>query len=206
MRNFQSWLIVAVMGVTVVSRSLWAQTPKDIPPDHWAYKMVKELLQKGYFSLYDDGTFKGDKAVDRLTLAGIVSKLLSEVGKKEIPTISKRELEDLKTLSEEFKDEIIDFKEKSAALETRLKKMEEEQKLLNDSLTRIVDETGEMMNKLASDLEDLKNVQKQDKLELQAKIESLRDDLEKQKRANRRAHSTMWIGIIVAFVAGLATN
>jgi len=194
------------MGFIVLSRPIWAQAPKDIPPDHWAYKMVKELLQKGYFSLYDDGTFKGDKAVDRLTLAGIVSKLLDEVGKKEIPTISRRELEDLKKLSEEFKDEIIDFKEKSAALDDRLKKMEEEQKLLNDALTRIVDETGEMMNRLASDLEALKTTQKQDKLELEAKIESLRSDLEKEKRANRRAHSTMWIGIIVAFIAGLATH
>ncbi|MGH8103429.1 MAG: S-layer homology domain-containing protein [bacterium] len=183
-----------------------AQTPSDTPTDHWAYKSVKELLAKGYFSLYDDGTFKGDKPVDRLTMVNIVTKLIDEVNKKQTPQVSVKDLQDLKKLAEEFKDEIIDFKEKNAALDTRLSKLEEEQKIMQQDLTRNIDETEQALG-------DIKDQMAKDKKELLAKIDvltgevkMLRTDFVKEKKANRRAHSTMWLGIVAALVVGLASN
>lgn len=195
-----------ILACTGLAAAASGPAPTDIPPDHWAYKAVKELLARGYFSLYDDGTFKGDRPVDRLALVNIVTKLLDEVQKKETPPVSLRDLQDLKKLSEEFKDEIIDYKEKSAALETRISKLEEEQKILQQDLTRNVDETqtalANIQGQMAKDKKEL--LGKMD--DLQGEVKTLRLDFEKERNANRRAHRNLWVGIVVALVAGLAVK
>ena len=50
----------------------WAQTVRDVPPNHWAYEAVMELVNRGYIAI-DDGLFAGDQPVDRFTLATVVA-------------------------------------------------------------------------------------------------------------------------------------
>ena len=48
----------------------------DVPKGHWAYDFVKDLSDKGYLVGYPDGTFKGDKAMNRYEFATALYRAL----------------------------------------------------------------------------------------------------------------------------------
>lgn len=48
----------------------------DVPSGHWAYDFVKDLSDKGYLVGYPDGTFKGDKAMNRYEFATALYRAL----------------------------------------------------------------------------------------------------------------------------------
>ena len=48
----------------------------DVPTDHWAYKYVKSLADRGYLEGYPDGEFKGDRALTRYEYAAIIYRAL----------------------------------------------------------------------------------------------------------------------------------
>ena len=52
---------------------------KDVPPDHWAYQAVVSLVNRGFLSTYEDGSFQGNNPVDRYTLATTVARILDEI-------------------------------------------------------------------------------------------------------------------------------
>ena len=56
----------------------------DVPADHWAYEGVQKLVQEGYLGLYTDGTFQGQRPVDRYTLVSVVGQLLVDIEKAQL--------------------------------------------------------------------------------------------------------------------------
>ncbi len=53
-----------------------AATFSDLSTNHWAYKNINEMYDKGFVSGYTDGTFKPDKAITREEFVTILSKFL----------------------------------------------------------------------------------------------------------------------------------
>lgn len=92
---------LAVGGIAAV-----AEAPKDVPSGHIASESVNLLISKGYLPLYDDGTFKGNNAVDRYTFAIAISRLLKdmEVGRVKV---SDDDMKLVQKLSTEFREELV---------------------------------------------------------------------------------------------------
>jgi S-layer homology domain len=66
----------------------------DLSPDHWAYKAVKNLIERyGVLSGYDDKTFQGNRPLSRYEFAASLSALMEQ-----IQTYSKIQQDDLVTL------------------------------------------------------------------------------------------------------------
>jgi len=49
---------------------------QDVPPDHWAYRSVQDLVQSGLLRGYEGEMFRGDQVVTRYELAMLVSRML----------------------------------------------------------------------------------------------------------------------------------
>jgi len=49
----------------------------DVPPDHWAYEAIMDLVRRGILSGYPDGTFKPDNPVKRSETAVILTKVFN---------------------------------------------------------------------------------------------------------------------------------
>ena len=49
----------------------------DVPPGHWAYEAIMDLVQRGILSGYPDGTFKPDNPVKRSETAVILTKVFA---------------------------------------------------------------------------------------------------------------------------------
>lgn len=75
---------------------------EDIPPDHWAYSSIKNLVENGIIP-QDGYTFRGETNVKRYDFAYSLSKLLNKV---ELEKANKKDLLVLENLVSEFTSEL----------------------------------------------------------------------------------------------------
>lgn len=107
----------------------------DVPPDHWAYQAIISLVEKGYLGLYDDGTFQGNKPVDRYTLAVALAKILAQVESGSV-TPSEEDLKTLRNLSTEFRTELAELAKQVENLDARVLALEKQLNVTRDDLAK----------------------------------------------------------------------
>jgi len=72
----------AALVITVllaISLPVFAQEFPDVPPDHWAYDAVQELVDAGVIQGYPDGTFGGKRAMSRYEFAEALAKAIPAI-------------------------------------------------------------------------------------------------------------------------------
>jgi len=75
----------------------------DVPMNHWAYDAIGQLAARGVLSGYPDGTYKGNQPTTRYEMASALARALAVV---DMTKASKQDVEMLKKLVVEFKDEL----------------------------------------------------------------------------------------------------
>ncbi|MBI5078997.1 S-layer homology domain-containing protein [Candidatus Saganbacteria bacterium] len=70
---------------------------RDVPPDHWAASAVYDLIKLGVTKGYPDGTFRGNKPINRYETAIFLSKLAKALSGQDFKT-------DIKTLRDQITD------------------------------------------------------------------------------------------------------
>ncbi|MDR1730986.1 MAG: S-layer homology domain-containing protein [Synergistaceae bacterium] len=93
----------------------------DVPLNHWAYDAIGQLAAKGILSGYPDGTYKGKQPTTRYEMASALARALAVV---DMTKASKQDVEMLKKLVVEFKDELDALGVKVDTFDARLKKIE----------------------------------------------------------------------------------
>jgi hypothetical protein len=99
---------VAVAAVAVLAAfaapAFAATNPfMDVPLNHWAYDAIGQLAAQGILSGYPDGTYKGKQPTTRYEMASALARALAVV---DLTKASKADVEMLKRLVIEFKDEL----------------------------------------------------------------------------------------------------
>jgi len=96
--------LVAVAALVAFAAPAFAANPfMDVPMNHWAYDAVSQLAARGIVTGYPDGAFKGQWKATRYEMASVVARALAYV---DMNKASKEDLELLKKLVVEFKDEL----------------------------------------------------------------------------------------------------
>jgi len=126
----------------------------DVPPDHWAYQAVKQLVAQGYLGLYPDNTFRGNQPVDRYTLAVVVARLLNEALGGKTP-LGKEDAELLRRLTGEFRQELVALSMRTKTLEETLARYESEQKALGAELAGTSGEAVQARAQLAAAVREI---------------------------------------------------
>lgn len=117
-RVFCTVLALALLA-SPVARAQQA-TVKDVPPNHWAYQAVVKLVNEGYLEVYQDGSFRGDRPVDRYTLARVVARLLDEMS-RDTGRVTEEDVQLLRKLSTEFRSELVQLASSEEDVRNRLK-------------------------------------------------------------------------------------
>ncbi len=182
--------------------------PSDVPPSHWAYQAVKTLIDKGYLQLYQDQTFQGDRPVDRYTLAMVIAKVLNEIAGGKAAT-SQEDVALLRSLTNEFRSELVDVNSKSNVFMTKLLQVSKENLVIKEDLTKVnvriqslSDEQAELRKQVKGMIDEILAVQERVK-KLEDDNQRLRYELEQvrsQAETTRKKHQ-MWL--IVAVILGL---
>jgi hypothetical protein len=189
------FLALAVMLFTITMSALADDNnnPADVPTNHWAYKAVKLLIDKGYLQLYQDQTFQGDKPVDRYTMAVIVAKILNEIASGQVGT-NKEDMELIKRLTNEFRNEFVGVNSKNNIYMRKLDDLFKEQTVLKEDTTRLTDEQQQYRQEVQQMIADIKSLQDEN-VRLRADVERLRADYETTKKQQT-------IYIVAAFIVG----
>ena len=112
-----------VAVVAFAAPALAATNPfMDVPQGHWSYDAVGLLASRGIVSGYPDGAFKGAQPATRYEMASVVARALVTVDAEKA---SKQDLELLKKLVMEFKDELDALGVKVDSLDKRVAVLEE---------------------------------------------------------------------------------
>jgi len=115
--------LVAVLALVAFAAPAFAANPfMDVPMNHWAYDAVSQLASRGVVSGYPDGAFKGEWKATRYEMASVVARALAYV---DMNKASKQDLELLKKLVVEFKDELDALGVKVDELDSRVAVLEE---------------------------------------------------------------------------------
>ena len=97
-------VIAMIASMAMAVPAMAATNPfMDVPQGHWAYDAVGLLASRGIVSGYPDGAFKGAQPATRYEMASVVARALVAV---DADKASKQDLELLKKLVMEFKDEL----------------------------------------------------------------------------------------------------
>ena len=76
-----SVLFIACFIVTIAATAFANPVWPDVPRDHWAYAAVEKLSQAGLIDGYSDGTFQGNKSLNRFEFAMFVGKAMDKYEK-----------------------------------------------------------------------------------------------------------------------------
>ncbi|MGE3728748.1 MAG: S-layer homology domain-containing protein [Candidatus Sericytochromatia bacterium] len=136
--RYQKLFAAALLSATLFSFGsgpAWAQLSAvnftDVPAEHWAAQAVKDLVDKyGVMQGFPDKTFRGTRNISRFEAAAAFLRIMDQLAQTEELTkrIGKVALEDLKTLrtlNDEFKQEIETIKKQHADQGAKIKQLEE---------------------------------------------------------------------------------
>jgi len=101
----QLTLSAFVVGM-VVAPAMSAPMFPDLPQEHWARDAVAALAAKGLVEGYPDGTFKGDRAATRYEVAMVVARLLAKIEQEEATFATKADLDNLRKLVDQLRNEL----------------------------------------------------------------------------------------------------
>ncbi|MBC7077023.1 MAG: S-layer homology domain-containing protein [Synergistales bacterium] len=121
MKKFFALLAVAVL-VAFAAPAFAANPFVDVPMNHWSYDALSQLAAKGIIQGYPDGSFKGNQPMTRYEMATAVARALATV---DMDKASKEDVEMLKRLVVEFKDELDALGIKVDELDERVAVLEE---------------------------------------------------------------------------------
>ena len=121
MKKFAALLVVAVV-MAFAAPAIAANPFMDVPMNHWAYDAIGQLAASGVVNGYPDATFKGNQPMTRYEMATAVARALAVV---DMQKASKQDVEMLKKLVVEFKDELDALGVKVDNIDSRLAVMEE---------------------------------------------------------------------------------
>ena len=122
MKRLLAVLAMAAMVAFAAPAFAAANPFMDVPQGPWSYDAVGLLASRGVVSGYPDGAFKGGQPATRYEMASVVARALVTVDAEKA---SKQDLELLKKLVMEFKDELDALGVKVDSLDKRVAVLED---------------------------------------------------------------------------------
>ncbi len=157
MKRFRNYLVFTLIFLMIFSFSAMGQEIKDVPESHWAYDSVKLLVNKGYLSLYEDGTFKGTNKVSRYELAEIIARMLEDTaaGKTEM---SEEDVDKLRELSLDFRDELVDIANKQNVFSKNLDKVQKKNVIQDEAIGKANEKISEVQEEVSQIIDEIVSI------------------------------------------------
>jgi hypothetical protein len=74
-------LLVTVAGLSLITGLTFAQM-RDVPPGHWAYQSIEQLVQLGIIEGYPDGTFRPNRTMTRAEFAQAIARAYRNIDER----------------------------------------------------------------------------------------------------------------------------
>jgi predicted porin/uncharacterized protein (UPF0335 family) len=165
-------LLVTVAGLSLITGLTFAQM-RDVPPGHWAYQSIEQLVQLGIIEGYPDGTFRPNRTMTRAEFAQAIARAYRNIDER-LRALDRR-ISEIRPQDDQQVD--------TSALERQINELRaqiEELKKLNEAiqtLQRLAQTFQQELAGLGVDVDTLKR----DFASLRARVEALEGKEEKFK-------------------------
>ena len=162
MRKFNK-IIIAMLIASSISSLHAADRSKlysDVPLNHWAYKAVEDLTEKGLIVGFPNGTFRGNKPLTRYSFAMVVSRMLDRYSEllENGNFVSQKDLKTLEDLVSEFVNEIESISEDVKELKGDVKTLKEDVQQNKSDISELKESVKDRNEEIDSKLERLGKV------------------------------------------------
>ncbi|MCL6536553.1 MAG: S-layer homology domain-containing protein [Armatimonadetes bacterium] len=168
-------LLISVAGLSLITGLTFAQM-RDVPPGHWAYQSIEQLVQLGIIEGYPDGTFRPNRTMTRAEFAQAIARAYRNIDQRLVAL--NRRIEELANRPQGGGQQV-----DTSALERQINELRaqiEELKKLNEAiqtLQRLAQTFQQELAGLGVDVDTLKR----DFASLRARVEALEGKEEKFK-------------------------
>jgi prefoldin subunit 5 len=165
-------LLISVAGLSLITGLTFAQM-RDVPPGHWAYQSIEQLVQLGILEGYPDGTFRPNRTMTRAEFAQAIARAYRNIDER-LRALDRR-ISEIRPQDSQQVD--------TSALERQINELRaqiEELKKLNEAiqtLQRLAQTFQQELAGLGVDVDTLKR----DFASLRARVEALEGKEEKFK-------------------------
>ncbi|MFN2340328.1 MAG: S-layer homology domain-containing protein [Halanaerobium sp.] len=173
MLKYKNIILLSLLLILIFSGGAFAQEFDDVPRDHWAYDSVQTLADQGYLSLYSGEDFNGEEPLTRYEMAEIIANLLENtVGGTAAEDLSEEDVEVIRELSLEFRDELVTVAQRQKDFEEKLADIEDTNQIQDEDISNINADLAEMR-------EDVQNVSNLEASidEIDSQINSIEEEL-----------------------------
>lgn len=157
MKKLRNYLILTLIFVMVFTITTMGAEIKDVPESHWAYDSVNLLVEKGYFSLYEDDTFKGANKVSRYELAEIIARMLKDAAAGQTE-LSEQDVDTLRELSLEFRDELVDIANKQNTFSNNLDQVQKKNVIQDEAIGQTNQKIGELQQEVSKIIDEITTI------------------------------------------------
>lgn len=168
-------LLLAV-GLALLPAAAAAADIADVPPGHWAYEAVSQLVERGYVSLGEDKLFRGDQPVDRYTLASVVAKIIAEIESGRVAT-TPEDVRTLRALVDELRDDLVTYYADVQRVGGALDGIYADLTASEEAVARIIAALGELESMIEADRQRFEAGLAQQAAALRAEAEALRESI-----------------------------
>lgn len=138
MFNKKNIILLTILFTLIFSLGVSAQYFDDVPRDHWAYDSVQTLAEKGYLNLYAGEDFNGEQALSRYEMAEIIADVLENTtGSSSSQKLSQEDVDVVRELSLEFRDELVAVAERQKNFEDRLNNLEDTNQIQDEDISNL---------------------------------------------------------------------
>jgi hypothetical protein len=74
-------LLISMAGLSLITGLTFAQM-RDVPPGHWAYQSIEQLVQLGILEGYPDGTFRPNRTMTRAEFAQAIARAYRNIDER----------------------------------------------------------------------------------------------------------------------------
>lgn len=170
---FKSGIFLLLIMI-VISYPVNSAEIEDISQDHWAYNSVNKLIDKGYLSLYEDGTFKGNNKVSRYELAVIIARMLNDI-ETNGTNVTDEDANKLRKLSLEFRDELVEVAKKQEEILTRIESNKEKNVVQTDSIGKNREKINNIDNEISNIIDNILKLK-----DLSEQVDNLNNEVKEQ--------------------------
>ncbi|HEV2471516.1 MAG TPA: S-layer homology domain-containing protein, partial [Chthonomonadales bacterium] len=138
---------------------------QDVPDTHWAYQAVTDLQQKGILIGYPDGYFRGKRTLTRYEFAVALKRALDQIpppgtgpagpagpqGEPGPPGMTPEEVQELRRLTDEFKNELAGLGTNVNNIMSRLDQLAKDVADIRERLNRMIQFNGDAFFGFRSD-------------------------------------------------------
>lgn len=111
------------LALLIFTTTAFAANPfMDVPAGHWSYDAVEQLAARGVIAGYTDGAYRGSQPTTRYEMASLTARTLAQINMEKA---SAQDVELLKKLVLEFKNELDTLGVKTSDLDKRVAVLED---------------------------------------------------------------------------------